>query len=223
MKSIAIDGPAGAGKSTIAKLVAERLDCIYVDTGALYRSLAYFCLNNNIDIEADDKELSGLFEECRIKVKYFDSIQYVYLNDEDISGKIRDEKVGNIASIISSRKPTRDKLLNIQRDIARVENVVMDGRDIGTVVLPDAELKIFLTASVECRAERRYKELINKGQEVDFEKIKQDIIIRDKQDTEREIAPLCQAEDGILVDSSNLSIDEVCDEIVRLYAKRGGS
>ena len=220
MKSIAIDGPAGAGKSTIARLVAKRLGYTYVDTGALYRSLACFCMENNIDINADDEALHCRFKDCDIRVRYIDGVQYVYLNGEDITGKIREEKVGNIASIIGKRIPVRKKLLDIQRDIAEREDVVMDGRDIGTVVLPEAELKIFLTASVECRADRRYRELINEGRKVDYEKIKQDIIIRDRQDTEREIAPLCKAGDGILVDSSSLSIDEVCDKIIDLYADR---
>lgn len=212
MISIAIDGPAGAGKSTIAKNVAAKLGCVYVDTGALYRVLALNTIENNVDWE-NENVLEESLKEDLINIKYIDRVQHVYLKGEDVSEKIRQEKVGNMASKISAKKPVRDKLLDLQRNIAKTNDVVMDGRDIGTVVLQDATLKIYLTASVEERANRRIIELKNKGQTVDAEKIKQDIINRDYQDMNREIAPLKQAEDAIYLDSSDMNIDEVTDFI----------
>lgn len=212
MISIAIDGPAGAGKSTIAKNVAAKLGCVYVDTGALYRVFALNTIENNVDWE-NENVLEESLKEDLINIKYIDRVQHVYLKGEDVSEKIRQEKVGNMASKISAKKPVRDKLLDLQRNIAKTNDVVMDGRDIGTVVLQDATLKIYLTASVEERANRRIIELKNKGQTVDAEKIKQDIINRDYQDMNREIAPLKQAEDAIYLDSSDMNIDEVTDFI----------
>lgn len=212
MISIAVDGPAGAGKSTIAKNVAAKLGCVYVDTGALYRVLALNTIENNVDWE-NENVLEESLKEDLINIKYIDRVQHVYLKGEDVSEKIRQEKVGNMASKISAKKPVREKLLDLQRNIAKTNDVVMDGRDIGTVVLQDATLKIYLTASVEERANRRIIELKNKGQTVDAEKIKQDIINRDYQDMNREIAPLKQAEDAIYLDSSDMNIDEVTDFI----------
>lgn len=216
MKNIAIDGPAGAGKSTIAKLVAGAIGGTYVDTGALYRGIALHTLNCNVDI-SEENQVANILNDCLITMKHVDGLQKVFLNGEDVSTDIRREEVGNAASKISAYSAVRKKLLSLQREMAASTNVVMDGRDIGTVVLPDCHLKIFLTASVEERADRRYKELLNKGEKPELEKIKQDIIIRDKQDTEREIAPLRQAEDAVLIDSSNLTIDEVVEKIVSLY------
>lgn len=212
MISIAIDGPAGAGKSTIAKLVADKLSFVYVDTGALYRVLALNTIEKKINWE-DESRLAESLKEDLISIKYIERIQHVYLEGIDVSERIREEEVGNMASKISAKKAVRDKLLDLQRNIAKSNNVVMDGRDIGTVVLKDASLKIYLTATVEERAKRRIIELESKGLKVDSEKIKQDIINRDNQDMDREIAPLKQAEDALFLDSSNMSIAEVCDFI----------
>ena len=216
MKNIAIDGPAGAGKSTIAKLVAKSIGGTYVDTGALYRGIALHTINSKVDI-SDENQVENILNDCLITMKHLDGMQKVYLNGDDVTTDIRREEVGNVASKISAYSSVRAKLLSVQRDMANSTNVVMDGRDIGTVVLPECHLKIFLTASVEERAERRYKELVEKGESPSLEKIKQDIIIRDKQDTERKIAPLRQAEDAVLIDSSDMAIDEVVNRIVSLY------
>ncbi len=213
MASIAIDGPAGAGKSTIAKLVAKKMGYIYVDTGALYRAIAYYLVTNQIDIE-DDAALKTACEDISVEIRYENDAQQVYLNGENVTPFLRTEETGNMASKSSAKAPVRAALLDLQRDMAKEYNVVMDGRDIGTNVLPNAEVKIYLTASSKERANRRYKELIEKGEEADFDKIEADIIERDERDMNREIAPLKQADDAILVDSSNMSIDEVVDTIM---------
>lgn len=213
MASIAIDGPAGAGKSTIAKLVAKRMDYIYVDTGALYRAIAYYLVTNGIDIE-DEVALRKACESISVTICYENDAQQVYLNGENVTPFLRTEETGNMASKSSAKAPVRAALLDLQRDMAKEYNVVMDGRDIGTNVLPNAEVKIYLTASSKERANRRYKELIEKGETADFEKIEADIIERDERDMNRDIAPLKQAEDAILVDSSDMSIDEVVDVIM---------
>lgn len=215
MASLAIDGPAGAGKSTIAKRVAKELkDYIYVDTGAMYRAIAYYLVTNQIDIE-DDGALKEACNCISIVIKYEDDAQQVYLNGENVTPYLRTEETGNMASKSSAKAPVRAALLDIQRDLAKEYNVVMDGRDIGTNVLPDAELKIYLTASSKERANRRFKELVDKGEKADFDKIEADIIERDNRDMNRAIAPLKQAEDAILIDSSNMSIDEVVDRILK--------
>lgn len=219
MGTIAIDGPAGAGKSTIAKLVAKELGFVYVDTGAMFRCIAYNILESHID-PLDENAVENKLNESLITVKYIDDKQHVYLNNSDVTDFIRTEAVGNCASKIAGYSSVRRMLLNLQRDVAKSQSVVMDGRDIGTVVLPGAELKIYLTASVEERTRRRVLELTNKGETPDYEKIKQDIIIRDKQDMEREIAPLKQAEDAVLLDSSDMTIDEVSAFITKLYRER---
>ena len=214
MASIAIDGPAGAGKSTIAKKVAKELkDYIYVDTGAMYRAIAYYLVTNQVNIE-NDEELTEACNRISIVIQYENDAQQVYLNGENVTPYLRTEETGNMASKSSAKAPVRAALLDIQRDLAKEYNVVMDGRDIGTNVLPNAELKIYLTASSKERANRRYKELVEKGEPADFDKIEADIIERDNRDMNRAIAPLKQAEDAILIDSSNMTIDEVVNSIL---------
>lgn len=217
MSSIAIDGPAGAGKSTIAKLVAKNLDYIYVDTGAMYRAIAYELVRTGVDIE-DEKALTEACSKMKIEIKYEDGVQQVYMNGENVTPYLRTEETGNMASKSSAKAPVRAALLDIQRNMAVEHNVVMDGRDIGTNVLPNANTKIYLTASADERANRRYKELAEKGEEADFEKIKADIIERDERDMNRVIAPLKQADDAHLIDSSDMTIDEVVETIMN-YAK----
>lgn len=210
--NIAIDGPAGAGKSTIAKAVAKRLGYIYVDTGAMYRAIALYIIENEIDV-ADEGKVADACSAIDIQIKYEDNIQQVYLNGRNVSTDIRKEAVGNMASKAAAKKLVRDRLLSLQRNIAAENDVVMDGRDIGTFVLPDAELKYYLTASVKTRAERRYKELVEKGETADMEQIEADIEKRDYQDMHRDIAPLKQAEDAVYIDSSDMTIDEVVEKI----------
>ena len=216
--NIAIDGPAGAGKSTIAKLVSKKLDFIYVDTGAMYRAIGLYFINNNTDVENEEELLKAL-DKIKIDIAYEDGVQHIYLNKVDVSKEIRNEKVGNMASKTSAYKPVRAKLLDLQRGLAAENDVIMDGRDIGTNILPNAELKIYLSASVEVRAKRRYDELVEKGETPEFETIKKDIEQRDYQDMNREIAPLKQAEDAILVDTSDMTIDEVVDKITELAGR----
>ncbi len=213
MASIAIDGPAGAGKSTIAKLVAKKMNYIYVDTGALYRAIAHFLVVNRIDIE-DEETLAKACAGITVEIKYENDAQQVYLNGENVTPFLRTEETGNMASKSSAKAPVRAALLDLQRDMAKEYNVVMDGRDIGTNVLPNAEVKIYLTASSKERANRRYKELVEKGEEADFDKIEADIIERDERDMNRAIAPLKQADDAVLVDSSDMTIDEVVEAIM---------
>lgn len=217
--NIAIDGPAGAGKSTIAKRAAKELSFIYVDTGAMYRAIALYLLRANVDITSD-----GILEEAlkgiEITIGYEAGEQQVYLNGENVSGLIRTEEVSSMASHSSANPQVRAKLLNLQRELAAKENVLMDGRDIGTMILPDAQLKIYLTASVETRAERRFLEQKAKGMECTLEQIAEDIRERDYRDMNRETAPLRRAEDAVLVDSSDMTIEEVVQEIVGLAKER---
>ena len=220
MASIAIEGPAGAGKSTIAKKVAKELkDYIYVDTGAMYRAIAYYLVTNHVDIE-NDEALKAACDQIAIVIKYENDAQQVYLNGENVTAFLRTEETGNMASKSSAKAPVRAALLDIQRDLAKEYNVVMDGRDIGTNVLPNAELKIYLTASSKERANRRYKELVDKGEPADFDKIEADIVERDNRDMNRAIAPLKQAKDAILIDSSDMTIDEVVKTIMGYVKKR---
>lgn len=216
--NIAIDGPAGAGKSTIAKLVAKELGFLYVDTGAMYRSIALYFIENNVNLE-EEQEISDACSKINIEIKYEDGVQQVYLNDRNVSTLIRQEQVGNMASKAAAKKAVRDKLLSLQRDIAAENDVIMDGRDIGTFVLPDAEIKIYLTASVKTRAKRRYDELVAKGENPDIEKIEADIEQRDYQDMNREIAPLKQAEDAVYLDTSDMNIEQVVAYICNLTKK----
>lgn len=211
--NIAIDGPAGAGKSTIAKKAAEKLGYIYVDTGAMYRAMAVHFLNQGID----ENEVEKMKEACKsanVTIEYEDGVQQVYLNGTNVTGRLRQESVGNMASVSSAVPEVREKLLELQRELARTSDVVMDGRDIGTNVLPDADVKIYLTASVETRAERRYQELQEKQQECSYEEIARDIEERDRRDMTRKTAPLKQAEDAVYIDSSNLNIEEVTEAIL---------
>ncbi len=218
-KSIAIDGPAGAGKSTIAKLVAKDLGFIYVDTGAMYRAMALYMLNNNID-PSDSEKISATCQSADITIKHENGIQVVYLNGENVNSLIRTEAVGNMASASSVNGDVRKKLVELQQKLAETVDVVMDGRDIGTVVLPNADLKIFLTASSRVRAERRFKELTAKGEECNIDVIEKDIIERDYRDSHRENSPLKQAEDALLVDSSNMTIEDVAGRIIELYRSK---
>lgn len=218
--NIAIDGPAGAGKSTIARLVAKRLGFVYVDTGAMYRAMALFFIRQGIPPE-DEAAVSQASGEADITIRYEDGAQQVILNGENVSGLIRTEQVGNMASATSVYPAVRAHLLDLQRELAAGTNVIMDGRDIGTCVLPDADTKIFLTADPRVRALRRYKELTEKGEMCNLQEIEQDIIERDQRDMTRETAPLKQAQDAVLVDGSELTIDQVVERIIREAVSRG--
>lgn len=213
--NIAIDGPAGAGKSTVAKRVAKELGFIYVDTGALYRSLAVYFLKNGLKPENTEK-IAQICKEAKVGIEYENGVQQVYLNDENVTTLLRTEEVGNMASVSSAIEEVREHLLELQRDLARTKDVVMDGRDIGTNILPHADVKVYLTASVETRAKRRYDELQEKGILCDLDEIAHDIAERDFRDMNREIAPLKQADDAVLVDSSDMTIDEVVYTIKEL-------
>lgn len=213
--NVAIDGPAGAGKSTIARQAAKQLNFIYVDTGAMYRAMALFMLRKGISSE-DTKGLEAACKEVDITIEYQNDEQQVILNGENVNGLIRTEEVGKMASAVAKNGKIREKLVDLQQKLAKKADVVMDGRDIGTCVLPQADVKIYLTASVEERARRRHKELVEKGETCDIEKIKADIIARDEQDMNREISPLKKAEDAVLLDGSDMTIQEVTEEIMRL-------
>ncbi len=210
---IAIDGPAGAGKSTIAKMTAGRLGYVYVDTGAMYRAMALFLMRAQVDPE-DTQAVSGKCEEADITIRYENGEQVVYLNGENVNGLIRTQEISNMASLTSKNPGVRKKLVSLQQKLARDADVVMDGRDIGTCVLPDADVKIFLTASSRVRAERRYKELTQKGTDCDLDAIEKEIIERDHQDMTREISPLQAADDAVFVDSSYMTIEEVAQVIM---------
>lgn len=217
--NIAIDGPAGAGKSTIAKRAAKELNFIYVDTGAMYRSIALALLRGAVEVE-DEKALEAALTGIEVTIGYEAGEQQVYLNGENVSGLIRTEEVSKMASASSAKPQVRAKLTDLQRELARRENVLMDGRDIGTMILPDAQLKIYLTASVRTRAERRYKEQLERGEQCSLADIEKDIEERDFRDMHRETAPLRQAEDAVLVDSSDMTIEEVVERIVSLARER---
>lgn len=213
--NVAIDGPAGAGKSTIAKLVAKEKGYIYVDTGAMYRGLAIHFLDKGIQPQETEKVIEAC-KDAEVTIAYEDAVQHVYLNGKDISSRLRNEEVGNMASVTSAIPEVRKKLLELQQNLAKTQNVIMDGRDIGTCVLPHADVKVYLTASVETRAKRRYQELQEKGEDCNLEEIAHDIEERDRRDMTREIAPLKQAENAVLVDSSDMTIAEVVKTIVDL-------
>ncbi len=219
MINIAIDGPAGAGKSTIAKRLAKELGYIYVDTGAMYRAMAYYFLKNQISAE-DENRIAAACEHVDITIRYQDGEQQVILNGENVNGVIRNEEVGNMASSTSVYPVVRKKLVELQQQLAVKENVIMDGRDIGTVVLPNADVKIYLTASSKVRAKRRYDELTSKGKVCDLEQIEQDIIDRDYRDMNRETSPLKQADDAVLLDSSDLDIDGVVEKMKEIIKSR---
>ena len=218
MYNIAIDGPAGAGKSTIAKKAAKKLDFIYVDTGAMYRAIALYFIRNGVAAD-DEKTISEKCSDINVSIDYADGVQQVILNGENVNDYIRTEQVSMMTSSVSKYPAVREKLLNLQRQLATEKNVIMDGRDIGTCVLPDAKKKIFLTASARERARRRYKEQVERGIECDIKQIEKDIIARDEQDMNREIAPLKQAEDAVLIDSSDMSIEQVVDAIIDVFEK----
>ena len=215
--NIAIDGPAGAGKSTIAKKIAAKKGYIYVDTGAMYRAMALYLIRE----QAAPEQIDEKCEHADITIGYENGEQVVYLNGENVNGYIRTEEVGRMASISSPNPNVRRKLTQLQQKLAADKDVVMDGRDIGTCVLPEAQVKVYLTADSHERALRRYKELTEKGEACDLETIEKDIVERDRQDMNREISPLRQAEDAVLIDSSHMTIDEVADAVIALCDREG--
>ena len=221
MYNIAIDGPAGAGKSSIAKALSKKLGFVYIDTGAMYRAVALFFLENGIK-DSSDNEIDKLLDKLDINIKYTDGEQRVFLNNVDVSDKLRQEEIGKLASKFSALKSVREKLVALQRKLAKKENVIMDGRDIGTVVLPNADLKIYLSAGSKVRAKRRYLELIEKGFDsaaLDEKAIENEIIKRDEADMNREISPLKKAEDAYCLDTSDMTFDEVVSKILDMVEK----
>ena len=217
--NIAVDGPSGAGKSTIAKAVARELGFIYVDTGAMYRALALYVLNRQVPVD-DEKAVGQAVENASVTIRYKDGAQQVLLNGENVTGLLRQEKVGNAASAIGAYGKVREKLLGLQRQLAADNDVIMDGRDIGTNVLTDAPLKIFLTASVDARAGRRYKELAERGEKETLDHVRAGIEKRDYDDTHRALAPLRQAPDAVYLDTSDMDIPQVIQAIIKLYHER---
>ncbi len=217
--NIAIDGPAGAGKSTIAKKLAQELGYVYVDTGAMYRAMAYYFLQQGID-KTDEAAINAAVDGVDVTIRYVDGAQQVLLNGEDVTGSLRSEQVGNMASNTSVYPAVRVKLVALQQKLAQTTDVIMDGRDIGTCVLPDAQVKIYLTASVGTRAKRRYDELVEKGEQPDLEKIEADIEERDYRDMHREMSPLRQADDAVLVDSSEMNIEQVVSAILEIVKEK---
>ncbi len=213
--NIAIDGPAGAGKSTIAKLIAKKMNLIYVDTGAMYRAMALYMIRQGVSAE-DAEAINEKCKEADISIDYEDGVQVVYLNGENVNAYLRTEEVGNMASKTSVQPGVRRKLVELQQQLAQRKDCIMDGRDIGTCVLPGADVKVYLTAGSQVRAKRRYDELVAKGESCDLEQIRLDIEERDYRDMHREHSPLCRAEDAILIDSSYMSIEEVADAVISL-------
>ena len=214
--SVAVDGPAGSGKSTITKMVAKSLGFNYVDTGAMYRALTFNFLSNGLD-ELEEEKIKELLSKTDFKVEYVDGVQYVYVNDEEVSDKIRTSEVSKFTSLFAKSPAVRDFLIDTQRNLANTNNIIMDGRDIASVVLPNADVKIFLTASVEERARRRVLDFERQGIEnVNFEKVKEDIKARDWQDENRDIAPLVKVDSATLLDTTSLTIDEVVDKMTEL-------
>ena len=216
--NVAIDGPAGAGKSTIAKAVAQKLKLIYIDTGAMYRAMALYMLKQGIDLK-NEAAVAEACKEADVTIGYEDGVQVVFLNGENVNPFIRTEEVGKTASVISAQPAVRAKLVSLQQKLAAQSDCIMDGRDIGTCVLPKADVKIYLTASSTVRAKRRFDELTAKGQESDFEVIKKDIEDRDYRDMHRETSPLKQAEDAVLVDTSDMDIDQVIEKLLKLCSR----
>ncbi|MGN0612184.1 MAG: (d)CMP kinase [Ruminiclostridium sp.] len=219
--AVAIDGPVGAGKSSIAKECAKRLGFIYVDTGALYRCIGLFCDRNGVNID-DASRVKAALSHITLDVKIKNGTQHVYLNGYDVSEEIRLPEISMAASKVSAIPAVREYLLQFQRDMAASQNVIMDGRDIGTVVLPNAEVKIYLTADAEVRAKRRYDELIAKGNNVTFESVLADLNQRDHNDMTREIAPLKQADDAVLADTTKLDFDSSCDLLIGIIKEKAG-
>lgn len=214
--SVAVDGPAGAGKSSVSKAVAKSLGYTYIDTGAMYRSAALFAIENGIDIKSESEKLAERLDEIKIDIKYAEDGQHIYLNGKDVSKRIRKEDVSVGASDVAVIPEVRAKLVELQREMAKNSDVIMDGRDICSTVLPDATVKIFLTASAESRAKRRYDELCEKGVSCDYETIKKDMEYRDKNDSERAVSPLHRADDATLVDTTELTFDETVEKIKEL-------
>ena len=214
--SVAVDGPAGSGKSTITKMVAEKLGFNYVDTGAMYRALTYNFLSNDLK-ELEENRIKELLEKLDFRVEYVDGVQYVYVNDVEVSDKIRTAEVSQYTSLFAKSPAVREFLIDTQRNLAHTNNIIMDGRDIASVVLPNADVKIFLTASVKERARRRVLDFERQGLEnVDFEKVKEDIKARDWQDENRDIAPLVKVDSATLVDTTSMTIGEVVDKMTEL-------
>ena len=213
--NVAIDGPAGAGKSTISRKAAAELGFIYIDTGALYRTVGLNALRKGADLQSDDSIIATLTDDVKVELKFIDGEQRMFLSGEDVSDKIRTPEASMAASRVSAVPKVREYLFDLQKKLARENSCVMDGRDIGTVVLPDADVKIFLTASPEARAERRFRELTEKGMDVKLEDVLADMIKRDYDDSHRAIAPLKQADDAVLCDSSELNLEESIDLIIR--------
>jgi cytidylate kinase len=219
MIQIAIDGPGGAGKSTLSKAVAAKLGIVYVDTGALYRTVGYYVRSKDVDPH-DAEAVGALLPDVSIEVRYVDGTQRVYLNGEDLGEKIRTPEMSMYASAVSAIPTVRAFLLETQKDIARKNSVIMDGRDIGTVILPNADVKIFLTASAECRARRRYDELIAKGQTVRYEDVLREMNERDTADSTREIAPAQAAADAVVFDNTGMTLEQSVDEIIRIVNEK---
>ncbi|MEG1044221.1 MAG: (d)CMP kinase [Oscillospiraceae bacterium] len=219
MISIAIDGPSSAGKSTMAKKIAEKLGYIYVDTGALYRSIGLYAVRMGADTKAQN-EITPLLSNIKIDLKHIDGVQRILLNGEDVSEEIREPQMSMAASNVSAIGAVREFLLDMQKDIAKSNNIIMDGRDIGTVVLPKAQVKIFLTATADERAKRRYNEFISKGMDVKYENILADIIQRDYNDSNRPIAPLKKADDAIEFDTTKLNCQEVVDGLIKIIEEK---
>ena len=214
--SVAVDGPAGSGKSTITKMVAKSLGFNYVDTGAMYRALTYNFLSNGLD-KLEEETIKELLSKIEFRVEYVEGAQHVYVNDEEVSDKIRTAEVSKFTSLFAKSPAVRDFLIDTQRNLANTNNIIMDGRDIASVVLPNADVKIFLTASVEERARRRVLDFERQGiKNVDFEKVKEDIKARDWQDENRDIAPLVKVDSAILLDTTSLTIDEVVEKMTEL-------
>lgn len=220
--SIAIDGPAGAGKSTIAKLLAAKMNYIYVDTGAMYRAMAVYFTQNHVNLD-DEREINAAVSNVDITIEYMDGVQQVILNGDNVTGLLRTEETGKMASKTSKYAAVRSKLVDLQRKLAKTTDVIMDGRDIGTTVLPDAFVKIYLTASTQARAKRRFDELTQKGEQCNLEEIAADIESRDYADMHREISPLKQAEDAILVDTSDMNIEEVVAKLTQIIEEKKAS
>ncbi len=219
--NVAVDGPAGAGKSTIARAVAERENLIYVDTGAMYRAMALFLLRSGVDLE-DETQIAAKCQKAKITIRYEEGVQVVVLNGENVNGFLRTEQVGDAASRTSPVPEVRKNMMKLQKELAEENDCIMDGRDIGTRVLPDAQLKIYLTASVEIRARRRFEELAAKGEICDLAQIQADIEERDYRDMHREISPLVQAADAILVDTSSMGVEEVVERICEQIRRQKG-
>ncbi len=220
MINIAIDGPSGAGKSTIAKAAAKELGFVYIDTGAMYRAVGLFCVRAGIDSSKDIKEVINSLSAIEIDIDYIEGVQHVFLNGEDVSHLIRTPEISLAASYVAVIREVREKMVEFQRTLAENHNCIMDGRDIGTNVLPSAKVKIFLTADVTARAERRYRELLEKGEKVTFDEVLSDMQFRDKNDSSREYMPLAKASDAILVDTTTFTLDESIAKVINLIKEK---